>query len=102
MRYMAPEWQFSQYESAEDKKNRPKTFEELQKVDIFAMGIILSDLLCNPPTFMQQMKIDRDIKADKPRIPVGYEMEGTPEGDLLLSLVQKDPSKRPTALEIRD
>jgi hypothetical protein len=40
---------------------------------------------------MQSMNIDRDLKAAEPRLPQGYDLEGTPEGELLLSLVQKDP-----------
>lgn len=70
MRYMAPEWQF------EDEglfnvltTPKPSTFDELQKIDIFALGIMLSDLICNPPTHMAAMKIDRDLKADTPRLP---------------------------------
>lgn len=98
MRYMAPEWSFNSNECPEERKNRPSTFDQLQKVDIFALGVILSDLLCNPPTFMVQMRIDRDLKASPPKIPAGYDIEGTPEGELLLSLVQKDPALRPTAI----
>jgi hypothetical protein len=89
---MAPEWQFEDEDtygsrSSRPKKQRPETFEELQKIDIFALGIILADLLCNPPTQMAAMKIDRDLKADKPRLPTNYKLNDTPEGDLLLSLV---------------
>jgi hypothetical protein len=68
---------------------------------VFALGIILSDLLCNPPTMMLSMNIDKDLKAPVPRLPKGYDLEGTPEGELLLSLVQKDPSKRPTGIQIK-
>jgi len=48
------------------------------------------------------MKLDRDLKAPTPRLPAGFSLEGTPEGELLLSLVQKDPSARPTGVEIRE
>jgi len=47
------------------------------------------------------MRIDRDIKADKPRLPPNYGLEGTPEGELLLALVRKDPKKRPTGQQIK-
>ena len=104
---MAPEWQFedefgmvSARSKARREANRPRTFEQLQKIDIFALGIILADLLCNPPTMMVCMRIDRDLKATEPRIPQNYGLEGTPEGELLLALVQKDPTKRPTGLQI--
>jgi len=59
----------------------------LQKIDIFALGIMLADLLCNPPTHMVAMKIDRDLKGSEPRLPPNYGLEGTHEGALLLALV---------------
>jgi hypothetical protein len=51
---------------------------------------------------MVSMRIDRDLKANKPKLPPGYGLEGSPEGRLLLALVEKDPTKRPTGLEIEE
>ena len=68
----------------------PKTFEEQQKIDIFALGIILADLLCNPGDLDQAKLLDKDLKADIPRVPEGYDLEGTPEGKILLFCLTKD------------
>ena len=40
-------------------------------------------MLCNPKDFMKAKELDRDLKADKPRVPAGYNLEGTPEGKIL-------------------
>lgn len=69
--------------------------DQLQKLDIYAMGIILCDLLCNPGTGMEAMRCDDAIRAKSPTLPKGYGLEGTPEGDLLLALVEPDPARRP-------
>jgi serine/threonine protein kinase len=70
-RYMAPEWtqivdraslKALQFESG-------KTFESLMKLDIYALGIILSDLLCNPTTLMETVRIDKCLKTILPTLP---------------------------------
>ena len=48
------------------------------------------------------MRIDRDLKANVPKLPPNYALEGSPEGRLLLALVEKDPAKRPTGMEIQE
>jgi len=72
------------------------------KLDVYALGIILLDMVCNPATFMECMKIDQSIKSVPPQLPRGYQLEGTVEGDILLQLVQPDPVKRPKISEIRE
>lgn len=77
------------------KLSKP-TFENLQKLDIYALGIILSDLIHNPKTVMEQDKIDDKIKGRPPALPKGYKLEGLVEGQLLLSLVSYRSDDRPT------
>ena len=72
------------------------------KLDIYALGIILADLVCNPLTLMETVKIDDALKAKKPVLPKGYKLEGLVEAELLLAMVQPDPEKRPTIDEIKD
>ena len=64
--------------------------------DIYALGIILSDLICNPVTGMEQMRIDDCIKANPPRLPKGYQLEDRVEGRLMLKMVDRDPKNRPS------
>lgn len=51
-----------------------------QKLDIYAMGIILGDMICNPQTLMETMRIDEALKSKKPILPKGYKLEGLVEG----------------------
>lgn len=75
--------------------------EYLKALDMYALGIILSDLICNPNTFMEQMRIDGALKQSVPELPRGYKLEGLVEGNLMLALVDPDPSKRPTIDKMR-
>lgn len=60
------------------------------------MGIILGDMICNPQTLMETMRIDDALKSKKPVLPKGYKLEGLVEGQLMLAMVQADPVDRPT------
>ena len=60
------------------------------------MGIILGDMICNPQTLMETMRIDDALKSKKPFLPKGYKLEGLVEGQLMLAMVQADPVDRPT------
>jgi len=71
------------------------------KIDIYAIGIILADLICNPGTQMETMRMDDALKSRDPTLPKGYKLENTIEGALLLELVSPDPSKRPSARQIQ-
>jgi hypothetical protein len=64
-----------------------ETFERLLKLDIYALGIILSDLICNPVTQMETMKIDECLRSPQPKLPKGYKLEMLIEAELLLLLV---------------
>lgn len=79
-----------------------QTFQSLQKLDIFALGIILADLVCNPVTLMEVMKIDDSIKSTPPKLPKNYKLEELVEGKLLLLLVSPYPEQRPTIEDIRN
>ena len=74
---MAPEWTLYADKSMV-RTESGKTMESLKKLDIYALGIIMADLVCNPHTGMEQMKIDENIK--KYKLPTGYKLEGTVEG----------------------
>lgn len=78
------------------------TIESQQKLDIYAMGIILGDMVCNPQTLMETMRIDEALKASKPSLPRGYKLDGLVEAELMLSMVQPDPEQRPSIDQIRD
>ena len=100
---MAPEWttQADRAENARTYESAQTKLENLKTLDIYALGIILCELLCNPRTAMEQMRIDDAIRAPKPQLPRGYKLEGLPEADLLLKLVDPDPKNRPTIEEVR-
>ena len=61
-----------------------RTFERLLKLDIYALGIILSDLICNPVTQMETMKIDECLRSPQPKLPKGYKLEMLIEAELML------------------
>lgn len=89
-RYMAPEWSQLCEDHACQEEDPTQA---LQRLDIYAMGIILADLICNPSTGMETMQIEDCLKprpGKKPTLPKGYKLEGLPEGDLLLALVNPD------------
>ena len=95
---MAPEWTLYADKSMA-RHDSGKTMESLKKLDIYALGIIMADLVCNPHTGMEQMKIDENIK--KYKLPTGYKLEGTVEGELLMLLVAENPDTRPTIEQIK-
>lgn len=90
-RYMAPELKNI---TNNDQKLSPK-------IDIYALGIIFCDLICGVKTAMEQQRIEDKIKASKPQLPPGYKLENLVEGELLLKLVDPDPSLRPSIEQIR-
>lgn len=95
---MAPEWT-QIVDRASSKKiisESSKTFESLMKLDIYALGIILSDLLCNPTTLMETVRIDKCLKTSVPTLPQGYKLEGLVESELMILLVSDNPEERPT------
>ena len=63
-RYLAPEWTltFDQTLQKTNSELSSNSVDSLKKQDIYAMGIILSDLICNTQTGMEAMKIDDAIK----------------------------------------
>lgn len=42
------------------------------------------------------MRIDDSLKARSPRLPKGYNLENTVEGQLMLRMVDREPRNRPT------
>jgi hypothetical protein len=73
-----------------------------KKWDIYALGIILSDLICNPGTQMEQIRIDDSIKCDPPKLPKSYKLEGLVEGELMLALVSHKQDERPTIEDVKN
>ena len=51
---------------------------------------------------METMRIDDALKSKQPVLPKGYKLEGLLEGQLMLAMVQPDPSQRPSIEEIKD
>lgn len=70
LRYMAPEW-------ADQNKEGDFLIEDPTKLDIYAIGIILADLICNPKTAMEMQRISDAIKSEVPKLPSGYGLEGS-------------------------
>lgn len=104
-RFMAPDWVKNVEEIERSRKSMGRfarlssgiwTLDKQQKLDIYALGIILADMICNPQTLMETMRIDEALKANKPCLPKGYKLEGLAEAELMLSMVQPDPANRPT------
>ena len=58
-RYMAPEWT----QIVDSTKIINLSTESLKKYDIYALGIILSDLICNPLSFHERDRIDVGLKS---------------------------------------
>ena len=83
---MAPEWSFLVDRSLVKNLSTEsvRTFERLLKLDIYALGIILSDLICNPATQMETMKIDECLRSPQPKLPKGYKLETLIEAELML------------------
>ena len=89
---MAPEWT----QIIDRQLPGENSFESLKKLDVYALGIILADLICNPQTSMESMRIDDCLKNKSPSLPKGYKLEGSIEGDILMQLVCPDTKNRPT------
>lgn len=83
---MAPEWSFLVDRSLVKNLSTEsvRTFERLLKLDIYALGIILSDLICNPVTQMETMKIDECLRSPQPKLPKGYKLDMLIEAELML------------------
>ena len=93
---MAPDWVKSVEEMENSRKGRSRltrlnsgilTMENQQKLDIYGLGVILGDMICNPLTHMETMRIDDALKGAKPCLPRGYKLEGLVEADLMLAMV---------------
>jgi hypothetical protein len=100
---MAPEWT-SLADRLERKLSSETTLnslDSLKALDIYALGIILCDLICNPKTAMESMRIDDAIRSRKPSLPKGYKLEGLVESELLLKLVDPDSERRPTIEQVQ-
>lgn len=70
-----------------------------QKVDVFAMGLILLELLIPFKTQMQRVNVL--FKARNNLYSDEFKMEHPEEHELVKSLLNRSPQKRPTANEIR-
>lgn len=70
-----------------------------QKVDIFAMGLILLELLVPFKTQMQRVNVL--FKARNNLYSEEFKQEHPKEYELVKSLLSRSPQKRPTATEIK-
>ena len=98
---MAPEWtqivdRSLKRQTSNLSVKTNESLERLKKLDIYALGIILADLVCNPGTAMEQIRIDDCVKQKTPQLPKGYKLEGLKEGEILLKLVSQESNERPT------
>ena len=93
---MAPE------ATAPETFDRLKTFESLKYLDIYALGIILADLVCNPKTQMEQMRILDALKQQTPKLPTYLKLESLIEAQMILKLVSPDPALRPSIKQISE
>lgn len=82
------------YMSPEQKRNEIYT----QKVDIYALGLILFELLCCFSTEMEKMKAISDLKSGN----LSDSFANTPQGSLVKLLTSEDPSLRPKAADITE
>ena len=69
-----------------------------EKVDIYSLGLILLELSSNITTTHEKHTSFAMVK--KGELPKWSKLEGTPEGDLILTLTKKNAKHRPTAKEI--
>jgi hypothetical protein len=87
---------------APEARDNIKCFESLKNLDIYALGIILADLVCNPQTQMEQMRILDALKQRPPRLPSNQNLESLIEAQLMLQLVSEDPLRRPSLQQISE
>lgn len=81
-------------------KDPSKAAEIDEKVDIYALGLILLELSCNITTVHEKLSTFNLVK-DKREFPNWAKLKDTIEGKLIIELTQTDPSKRPSALHIK-
>lgn len=83
------------YLSPEQETNRPYN----EKVDIFALGLILCELCCKFSTNHERLSILNDLKYNN-RLPENMTREYPIECQIMKILVNKDPESRPSAAEV--
>uniref|UniRef100_A0A668A7Z9 non-specific serine/threonine protein kinase n=1 Tax=Myripristis murdjan TaxID=586833 RepID=A0A668A7Z9_9TELE len=82
--YMAPEQSHSTYD---------------RKVDIFALGLIYFEVLCNISTHQERAKIWDDIRGQK--LPTGFSLKFPQEHKLITSMLCAMPEDRPEASKVK-
>lgn len=70
-----------------------------EKVDIFALGLILCEMYCKISTMHEKFDILTQLKANN-HLPEGLNRDFLLEGEIIKLLVQRDPSLRPSADEL--
>ncbi|XP_029927202.1 interferon-induced, double-stranded RNA-activated protein kinase-like [Myripristis murdjan] len=70
-----------------------------RKVDIFALGLIYFEVLCNIFTHSERSEIWEDIRGQKP--PTGFALKFPQEHKLITSMLCAMPEDRPEASEVK-
>ncbi|ORY73701.1 hypothetical protein BCR37DRAFT_390038 [Protomyces lactucae-debilis] len=71
------------------------------KVDIYAMGVILAEIVCPWTTSMERVQLLRKLRRD-PSCPI-FDVEDKPlEARLISMMLQHDPRERPTAADLSE
>uniref|UniRef100_A0A667ZM67 non-specific serine/threonine protein kinase n=1 Tax=Myripristis murdjan TaxID=586833 RepID=A0A667ZM67_9TELE len=70
-----------------------------RKVDIFALGLIYFEVLCNISTHQERAKIWDDIRGQK--LPTGFSLKFPQEHKLITSMLCAMPEDRPEASKVK-
>lgn len=85
----------STYLSPEQEQNKPYN----EKVDIFALGLILCELFCKFSTTHERLTTLNDLKS-KGKLPQSLLKNYPIESQIILLMVNKDPEQRPSAADL--
>lgn len=84
------------YLSPEQVSSKEKAIYFDNKVDIFALGLILLEITSNMGTFQEKVHSFNKLKMMR-EIPDGCSARTYPEGEIILKLTEPSPHNRPSA-----
>ncbi|VDB92332.1 unnamed protein product [Peniophora sp. CBMAI 1063] len=70
------------------------------KADIYSVGIVFFELNFRVSTGAERIKVLEDLRRPEIRFPSDWDPKRTRQREIITWLVQHDPDKRPTALEL--